>query len=276
MSERSRIGWLVPRRVRTTASTVLAVVTLVRDRNITYMAAGLAYYAFVSMLPILLLTVAAASFVGGETLALRVSGTLSQQLSSSGQQLVVELLTDTAGRGAASVVGFFALLWSALKLFRGLDQAFGELYPSEATPSLLARVWEAIVVVSGIASAGTLIVAVAIALSTLRFEIPFVNVVGTLLLSVVLALVLLPIYYVLPPIDVSLREVLPGAVVAAVGWVLLQVVFRLYAFNANRYGAYGLLGAALLFVTWLYFASVVVLVGASANAVLQGATVDSS
>jgi membrane protein len=95
-------------------------------------------------------------------------------------------------------------------------------------------------------------------------------VLGTLALVVVLALSFLPIYYVLPPVEVSVREALPGAVVAAVGWVLLQVGFRVYAANAGRYAAYGLIGAVLLFVTWLYFASIGVLLGAAVNAVRRG------
>lgn len=252
-------------------STVRSVLDLARDRNLTYLAAAIAYYAFVSIIPLMLLAVVVASFVGGEALADRVTGMLSQQLSSSGQEMVTQTLTNTAGRGAASVVGFLALTWSALKLFRGLDQAFDEVYADEVDASLLEQVRDALVVVVGIALAITLVVAVGAALAILQLPIPYVNVLGTLVLIVVLTLAFLPIYYVLPPVDVSLGEVLPGTVVAAVGWVLLQVGFRIYASNAGRYAAYGVIGAVLLFVTWLYFASIVVLLGAAVNAVRRGA-----
>lgn len=251
-------------------STVRSIVNLVRDRNITYLAAAIAYYAFVSIIPLMLLAMAVASFVGGQALAERMSSMLSQQLSSSGQQIVMQTLSNTTGRGAASVVGFLALTWSALKLFRGLDQAFDEVYTDEIESSFLEQVRDGLVVILGIALAVALIVAVGIVLSVLPLQIPFINVLGTLVLAVVLILAFLPIYYVLPPVDLSLREALPGAVVAAVGWVLLQVGFRIYASNAGRYAAYGLIGAVLLFVTWLYFASLVVLVGAAVNAVRQG------
>jgi membrane protein len=101
---------------------------------------------------------------------------------------------------------------------------------------------------------------------------PLAGPLGAAALVAVLALALLPVYYVLPPVDVSLREVLPGAIVAAVGWVLLQAGFGVYATTAGRYGAYGIVGAILLFVTWLYFASIVVLVGGAVNAVYGNAT----
>lgn len=83
-------------------------------------------------------------------------------------------------------------------------------------------------------------------------------------------IVFLPLYYVMPPVDVSAREALPGTAVAAVGWLVLQFGFQIYVANAGNYQAYGLLGAVLLFQTWLYFASILVLMGAVVNVVLAG------
>jgi len=260
----------VPAPLEGAASFVRAVIALVIDRNLTYLAAGIAFYAFVSIIPMVLLGVAVASFVGGEALATRVTGMLSQQLSSAGQASVTEGLTDTTGRGVASVVGLVGLTWSALKLFRGLDQAFDELYLDEVDTSLLEQLRNGLVVVLGIALAMGLVVAVGVALSLLPLGRPFADVLGSLLLVLVLGLAFLPVYYVLPPVEVSVREVLPGVAVVAIGWLPLQVGFRLYAANAARYAAYGLIGAVLLFVTWLYFASIIVLLGGAVNAVGHG------
>ena len=267
MSIDTRIGQYVPARLEATTATLRAVVALAMDRNLTYLAAGLAFYAFVSLIPLILFTVAVASFVGGDALAGRVMGMLSQQLSSAGQSGVTQELTKTTGRGPASVVGFLGLAWSALKLFRGLDQAFDELYPGDIESSLLEQVRNGLVVMVGIALAIGLVVAVGVALSFLPLEFPFINVFVSLLLAIVLGLAFLPLYYVLPPVDVPIREVLPGAAVAAGGWVLLQIGFRAYAANASRFGAYGMIGAVLLFITWLYFASIVILLGGAVNAV---------
>jgi membrane protein len=251
-------------------STIHSVISLFRDRNLSHLAAGIAYYAFVSIIPLILLAVAVASVIGGQALADRVTILLSQQLSSSGQQLVSQTLTEPAGRGTASVVGFLVLVWSALKLFRGLDLAFDEVYTDDIETSLLEQIRDALVVLLGISAAVTLVVGVGLVLALLPVQIPFINGLATLMLLVVLTLALLPVYYVLPPIDVSLREIIPGAITAAIGWVVLQLGFRIYAANAGQYAAYGLIGAALLFVTWLYFASIIVLLGAAINAVGGG------
>lgn len=268
MSSETKIGRYVPAPLEGPVTTIRGVVVLAMDRNLTFLAAGIAFYALVSLVPLLLLTVAVASFLGGQALADRVAAILSQQLSSAGQTSVTQALTATSGRGAASLVGFLGLTWSALNVFRGLDQAFDELYLGEVQTSFAKQILNSVVVVVGIAMAVLLVIAVEIALSFLPPGVPFAGVLGSLLLLGVLALAFLPIYYVLSPAEQSVRDVVPGAVVAAFGWVLLQVGFQLYAANASRYGVYGMLGAVLLFVTWLYFASIVVLVGGAVNAVL--------
>jgi len=208
--------------VRATLSTLRSVVDLVRDRNLTFTAAGIAYYAFVSIVPMVLLAVTVASVLGGQLLADRVTGVLSGELSASGQQSVSRMLTDTTGREAASVVGLLALTWSVLKLFRGLDQRFDEVYQNEVRTSLPEQVRNAVVVIFGVGSAVVLVVGVGIVLSVLPPGIPFVDVLGTLALMVALVLAFVPVYYVLPAVDVSLLEVTPGTVVAAVGWVTLS------------------------------------------------------
>lgn len=270
----TQIDRYVPAPLEGAVSMVRAVVVLAVDRNLTYLAAGLAFYAFVSIIPLILLAVAVASFVGGDVLAGRVTDMLSQQLSSAGQDSITQELTKTSGRGGASVVGSLGLVWSALKLFRGLDQAFDELYLDNVDTSLPDQVRNGFVVVAGIALAMGLVVAVGVGLAFLPPVVPFVNVLGSLLLIGLLGLAFLPIYYVLPPVDLSIRAVLPGTAVAAAGWVILQLGFRLYATITSQYGAYGMIGAVLLFVTWLYFANIIVLLGGAVNAVLHEASLE--
>lgn len=275
MSLDTQFDRYVPAPLAGTISTIHAAVVLAADRNLTYLAAGIAFYAFVSLIPLILLAVAVASFVGGEALVGQVTDIIGQQLSAAGQESVATSLTKTSGRGSATVVGFLGLTWSALKLFRGLDKAFDELYVDAKDTSLLRQVRDGLVVVVGIALAFGLVVAVGVALSFLPLDFPFANVAGSLLLMAVLGLAFLPIYYVLSPVDVSLREVLPGAAVAAGGWVLLQIGFRIYTTMAASYGAYGMIGGVLVFVTWLYFGSIVVLLGGAVNAALRGARLES-
>lgn len=275
MSGESRFGRLVPGRVWAKISLGREVITLAREQHLTHMAAGIAYYAFVSVIPLLLLIVAVSSVLGGDAVAERAIDLIGQQLSSSGQQIVSEALTDSAGRGTASVIGFFLLAWNSLRVFRGLNQGVEEMYPNAPDSSSLEQFRDAVGVGVGLVTAVVLVAAVTVVFSVPSLDIPFAGVFGKVVLVAVLLFVLLPMYYVLPPIETSVREVLAGAVVAAVGWVVLQSGFQVYVVNASQYGAYGVIGALLLFVTLLYFASIVVLLGAAVNAVRYGANANS-
>ncbi|MFB6109967.1 MAG: YihY/virulence factor BrkB family protein [Halodesulfurarchaeum sp.] len=79
-----------------------------------------------------------------------------------------------------------------------------------------------------------------------------------------------PVFYRFPDVDYAPREVLPGTVVAAVGWALLATGFSAYTSIAGTFQLYGVLGAGLLLVTWLYLGGIIIMVGAVVNVVLDG------
>jgi membrane protein len=246
----------------------------VQDKEITFIAASLAYYAFVSLIPLILLLLVAVSVTGGQEMANDIAETAGSALSPSGQGLVTDAITNQNGAAGATIVSLLALVWSALKMFRGMDTAFSRAYGREP-PGIVGQLKNGLVtlvaVVLGIVI--TVGVGAAIALSPVDVVVAGVSaiaVVGTLATLLGLALTLLPLYYFLPGNGVAVREAVPGAVFTAVGWTVLQIAFRFYAARAGNYEAYGVIGAALLLVTLLYFAGMVLLLGVVLNAVLAG------
>ncbi|MDF9744262.1 YihY/virulence factor BrkB family protein [Natrinema salsiterrestre] len=237
------------------------------DRDLTFLAAGFAYYAFVSLIPLVLLALVVGSLLGGEQAAQRLITVAGDFLPSSGEQLVTEALTTESGRAEATAVALLVAAWGGLKVFRGLSLAFDNVYDEVAEDSLVDQIRDGLTVIVAGAVALVLMIGIGAALRLVPDSVPFAGALGWLALLLGLVLVFLPIYYVLPPVSVAFREVLPGAVFAAVGWSVLQLGFQLYASNAAQYEAYGAVGAVLLFVTWLYFAGIIILVGAVLNVV---------
>lgn len=251
--------------------TVRSILELVKEQNVTFLAASVAYYAFISVIPLLLLALAIGSFLGGEAFAQQIVSTAQGQLSGQGATVVEQALTASSGRAGASVASIVALTWSALKVFRGMDLAFDEVYGLQAETGLVGQVKDGLVVLATVGLAAVLMIGLGVVLGqAARIGIPFIGVLGYVALIVGLVAIFLPLYYVMPPVEMTAREALPGTIVAAVGWLVLQVGFQIYAANAGDYAAYGILGAVLLFLTWLYFAAVLVLVGAVVNVVLAG------
>jgi len=73
--------------------------------------------------------------------------------------------------------------------------------------------------------------------------------------------------------DPRWRWVAPGAIVAALLWILGTLAFSLYATNFGSYNeTYGTLAGAIILLTWLWLSAFIVLFGAELNAELEHQT----
>lgn len=200
-----------------------AVVREVRTQNVPFMAGSIAYQAFVSLIPLLALVFLAAAVVGDQSLANEVTGYTQSFLPQSAQQLLSDYIAGEAasGTGGAGVIGAITLVWGTLKIFRGLDTAFSEIYGSTAENSFLDQLTDGLVVLVTIGGAIAAAVAATSVFAAFR-EIPFVGLLNPILLIVGLAVVFFPMHYLFPDVeDISPRQVVPGVV----GWALLQALF---------------------------------------------------
>jgi membrane protein len=269
-------------RLRRARTVLGAIVTEVRAENVTFMSGSIAYHAFVSLVPFLLLALFLIGRVGDEAMARAfleaIAGNLTPAGSSGGGVLgqFTELLLQAAASGtrnaSISVLSLAALVWGTLRIFRGLDQAFSDIYESQAENGFIDQL------VDGVAVFGALGVALFGISAAERFVgLPLLgaaDAVARPVLSVVaVAVALFPMYYVFPDENVTVREVIPGALVAACGWTALSAVFRYYV-AASATSSYGVVGVIILLITWLYFGGLILLVGASVNAVLSGRSED--
>jgi membrane protein len=174
---------------------------------------------------------------------------------------------------SVSVFGLVVLVWGTLRIFRGLDTAFSDIYESEAENTFLDQVTDGLVVLGAFAAA---LIAGAAVESLVVFEAA-----GTagwllhrLLLVVALSVVLFPIYFIFPDEDVSVVEVLPGVLFASVGLTVFESVFRFYVEYSGRTGDGSVVAGILVLLTWLYVSGLVILLGAVVNAVLSNRSRD--
>jgi len=238
------------------------------DKNVTFMAAGIAYNALVSLAPLVILLLFVVSAVGGG-LEARLIDTATASLPGPIARVVTDIAAAETAVSGASVVGVIVLLWGTLKIFRGLDTAFSEIYETGAENSIRdqlvdAGVVFAVLVVAIVATAG-----ITVLFSALSDTVPFLGLATPLVLIVGLVAAFLPMYRRFPDANLGWREALPGAVVGAVGWAALQGLFRVYlVFDGD--GSGGFFGGVIVVITWLYFSGLVLLLGAVFNAVVGG------
>ncbi|WP_224448941.1 YhjD/YihY/BrkB family envelope integrity protein [Haloprofundus salilacus] len=250
-----------------------ALVHEIRVEKLTFLAGSIAYHAFVSLFPFFALALAAFSAVGNRSFQDGFESLVEAMLApGTGDQLIQDL-SNASGSTSLSIVGVVFLLWGAMRIFRGLDTAFSDIYETETENTFRDQILDATIVL------GTVGVAIFAAITTQRFALEQYGVVGRvaqlLLLVGGLTLTFLPMYYIFPDTDVSVAEILPGTVFAAVGLTVFQFFFRYYAASSSD-GPANLLAVVLLVLTWLYFSGLVVLVGVALNAVLSNRSADVS
>jgi len=61
------------------------------------------------------------------------------------------------------------------------------------------------------------------------------------------------------------RDCVPGAVLAAVMWMVFSVVYSAYVAFSDKYGVYGVLGSVIVTMLWAYYCQYFLLIGACVN-----------
>ena len=235
------------------------------EKNVSFMAAAIAYHAFISLAPMLLLL-----FLLFTTVGVGVENGVFRAVIAWLPGPIAEVVTELRQGGGndtgASLIGLLVLVWGSLKIFRGLDTAFSEIYESVDTTSLVDKFRDGFIVLLALAVALVAMVGSSIVLGALTQSIPFSEWVTPIALLAGLMVAFFPIYYIFPDVEVDARDVLPGVVVAAVGWGALQGLFQLYLAVADP-SAGNFFGGVIVVVTYLYFSSLVLLLGAVVNAI---------
>jgi membrane protein len=253
-------------RVVPVCRTVLAVA---HETQLTLMAASLAYYLFSALLPLVLFAVMSLSALGDGSLQWAMdlaSGTLVPR----GTGLLRGVLRNAGGQLRAAAIGGVILAWSAFRTFGALDGAFAAVYDTREHVSLAGRVLDSALVLVTVAFATAAMALIGVALVLVAPDRVAVRVLSPLFLLVTLTAVFLPTFWLLPEVDVSVADALPGTLFASAVWTVSAVFFRFYATLSSSVQLYGIAGGVLLLLSWLYVAGLAVLVGAAINAVLAG------
>lgn len=247
------------------------VIALARRERIVLTAGSVAYFTFISLVPLLLLLVVIVSVVGDDALAMGAVSRAARTLAPENAGLLRRIVFDAANRQWATVIGAVVLLWGALLTFRTLSTAFAGIYDTPDERSLLGAAVDVVLVFVVIVLAVVAMVTAGVGLSmVVRTRVW--QTLGPVVLFSVLTVVFFPLYYILPTADVGFSEVIPGTIFAAVAWTVLQALFGYYAEISRVTQLYGAASAFLLILVWLYIGGFVLLVGAAFNAVLAGRT----
>lgn len=84
---------------------------------------------------------------------------------------------------------------------------------------------------------------------------------------ITIIIILMNLYRFTPNKKLSFREVLPGAIVSTLCWLVASFCYSFYSNNFARYDIiYGSLGGIIVLMTWVYLSSWTILIGCEINA----------
>jgi len=257
-----------------------------KDDGVTLMAAGVAFYSLLALVPAL---VALISLYGLIAEPSDVQRQITSSLSAAPvevREMVAEQLESIveASDGGALlgvIAGLLVALWSASSGVGHLLEAINRAYDEKETRGFVRK--KAIALAFTVSAIVFLAIAFAIvALLPSLVASTSLGAVGRVLIGLLRWVVLLAgmivglalIYRYGPDRDnPQWRWVSPGAIIAAVAWILGSVLFSIYTANFGKYNeTYGSLGAVVVVLLWLMLTGYVVILGAEFNAELERQT----
>ena len=248
---------------------IAAVIKKFGDDQAGQLAALIAYYAFVSLFPLLLVLVTVLGFVlegdAGERQRI-LDGTLGQFPIISDYLKLHSL----EGSGAGLIIGLLISLLAGLGITGAAQTAFNRIWhvPFKHRPNWL---YSRLRGVGMLALLGTItIVSTTVAGYVGTSNHGAASVVGGVLIAFALNLVLfMTAFKLLTAMDLHWRELLPGVVVAAVFWQLLQHLGGFYIdHELKRTGPlYGIFAVVLGLLAWLYLGAQLTIFAAEINTV---------
>lgn len=252
--------------------------------NVSLVAAGIAFYAFAALVPLLTALVLSYGLVAEPSSVVRHVDTLTSVMPQESAGIIGEQLqsmTETAGTktGFALLIALAIALYGASKgagaVMTGLNIAYG----TRDSRSFVKRTAIAIGLVGGAVVAMLFAMFALSAASFLQTLLPslggavqfLLKALGFVLAALVVMGLLAVIYRYGPDRpNAKWRWITPGSVLATIVWLVATIGFGFYVANFGSYNAtYGSLGAVIVFLTWLYLSAYIALLGAELNAVLE-------
>lgn len=258
------------------------------DDNILGLSAQTAYNLLFSLFPLLLFLAPLLSIIGDkQTMMNTLMAKFSETLPPKAYEMFAGVVKDVVfAKNAPGLMSIGALLaaYSGSNIFTTYMAALNIAYSVKDERSWWKKKLIGLAMVIGAGILLGIVTAILLAGNDIISSAQKHYVIGDTVATVwtylqypiafaLLTLFLWAMYLILPAIKQSRKHALAGAVFAAVLFVVVTLAFRLYVQNFGSYNAtYGTIGGVIVLLTWMYLASVVVLVGGELNSEINAGT----
>jgi membrane protein len=262
----------------TSRKVVVSAYNDIMSNHTMTLAAGLSYYFVLALFPMLILLAATVAYLPVPDLFNQILSTMSRVVPADSMGLVRKVVaTVVKPHSGLLTFGIIGTLWTASGGFAALIEALNVAYDVPET----RPIWRTRLLALGLTFVIGLLMVVAVSVIILgpKLGMWIVSLTGAPLnfldvwpyikwsaavLFIVVAIELL--FFWAPNIKQRFLATLPGAAIGVAFWMAssygLGVYFQKFA-HYNK--TYGILGAAIALMTWLYWSWFVILIGAEIN-----------
>jgi membrane protein len=238
-----------------------------------HLAAMIAYFALLSFVPLTFLSLSLLGLTGRADESSFLVREIKKTLPGTPIDRIIDLVHSVQDNAATlGIIGGAALLWASLSLFSVLESAFNIVYGRPNRSFLHGKARALLLMVGSLVTLFVALLAGSLGVAALQeyaagfisnAAVAYALSIGVSLIGVFLFLV--SCYYFLTNEDLSVREVLPGAIFAS---ILLEGTFQvlpLYQRYADLNPALRAFGAPAILLVWFYVMSNVIVLGAEIN-----------
>ncbi len=241
------------------------------------LAANISFFAILSLIPLLMITMSVTGFVLGSSHELfeGILSAVTDILPRGQEQLTENLNHIVSGRSQIGGAGIIFLLFIASLLFSSIEHALDRIFQSVKRRNFFHSKLISILLVFGFTFVFFLPTVVGFfqsALAQFDINVPLGDIITSKAFFVVMMVAsFVTAIKIIPNNYVHAKFALVGGVVFAVGVSVARFVFRWYiAHSFERYNLiYGSLAVLVVSVLWIYYVANILLIASELVAVLQ-------
>ncbi|HWN09432.1 MAG TPA: YihY/virulence factor BrkB family protein [Pyrinomonadaceae bacterium] len=247
-------------------------------------AAAMSYFGLMALFPALLLMLAISNQVTAATELLTRAVDVYPGSGKFLRETIRSLSSVSAGVIVTCVI---VVLWAGSWVFAVIERALNRIWGATSRTFWHGRALTIgmIGIIGVLLASSVLITSIVLALREIagrlsprqmaRYPIllsvgsAFWQVVFAILSLLVTVVLFVIVYRFMPKAEVTLRDTLPGAILAGILWEVAKYVFALSVNYFHYDQIYGSVGAVVAVLTWSYFSSLILLFGAQLTAVFH-------
>lgn len=247
--------------------------------NALKLSASLAYYTLFSLAPMLIIVIAVSSLWFGKEAA---EGYLYTQfedlLGTTGAIQLQEMISNAHFSGntpLATIIGIATLVIGATGVFLEIQDSINSIWSIRAKPkrSWLKFIQNRLLSFSLIIGIGFLLLVSLVLSALLSVVYNFVNqhfgdvawlswIISNVINMAAVVLLFAIIFKVLPDATIHWRDVMVGAVLTALLFLLGKWMINYYLSRSSTLSVYGAAGAMVLIILWVYYSAAILYFGA--------------